>query len=79
MIKAQFAATPDLIKAATSGAAFDAGVTPVDVFKNDAARLTFAPGPTVNIARVGFGVAVKAGAEKPDVSNIRSSGNSFLT
>ncbi len=64
----QFAATPDLIKAATSGAPFDLGVTPVDVFKNAEARASFAPAPTVNIARVGFGVAVKAGAPKPDVS-----------
>jgi molybdate transport system substrate-binding protein len=63
-----FAATPDLIKAATSGAPFDLGVTPVDVFQNAEARATFAPGATVNIARAGFGVAVKAGAPKPDVS-----------
>jgi molybdate transport system substrate-binding protein len=64
----QFAATPDLIKAATSGAPFDVGVTPVDVFQNAEARAKFAPGATVNVARVGFGVAVKAGAAKPDIS-----------
>ncbi len=64
----KFAATPDLIKAATSGEPFDAGVTPVDVFKNAEAKAKFAPGPTVDVARVGFGVAVKAGAPKPDVS-----------
>jgi molybdate transport system substrate-binding protein len=64
----KFAATPDLIKAATSGEPFDVGVTPVDVFKNAEAKAKFAPGPTVDIARVGFGVAVKAGAAKPDVS-----------
>jgi len=64
----QFAATPDLIKAATSGEPFDVGVTPVDVYKNAEARAKFAPGPTIDIARVGFGVAVKAGAPKPDVS-----------
>jgi len=63
----QFGATPDLIKAATSGAPFDLGVAPVDVFQNAEARATFAPGPTINITRVGFGVAVKAGAPKPDI------------
>src|SRR5690349_7421051 len=52
-----FAATPDLIKMATS-APFDAGVVPVDVMKNDAARAKFADAGTT-IARVGFGVAVK--------------------
>lgn len=60
-----FAATPELIKMATS-APFD-GVVPVDVMKNDDARGKFAGTPS-NIARVGYGVAVKAGASKPDVS-----------
>lgn len=63
----QFAATPDLIKAATSGP-FDVGVTPIDVMQNEGARATFAAGQPVTIARAGFGVAVKAGAPKPDVS-----------
>src|SRR4249919_2223106 len=61
-----FAATPELIKMATS-APFDLGVVPVDVMKNDAAKAKFA-GTPANIARVGYGVAVKAGAPKPDVS-----------
>jgi molybdate transport system substrate-binding protein len=64
----QFAATPDLIKAATSGAPFDLGVTPIDVMQNEGARAQFAAGQPVAIARAGFGVAVKAGAPKPDVS-----------
>ncbi len=63
----QFDSTPNLIKAATS-APFDLGVVPVDVMQNAAARAAFAPGPSVDIARVGFGVAVKAGAAKPDVA-----------
>ena len=61
-----FAATPELIKMATS-APFDLGVVPVDVVKNDGARAKFMGTPE-NIARVGYGIAIKAGAPKPDVS-----------
>jgi len=63
-----FAATPELIKMATSGDPMDLAVVPVDVMKDAGARAKFAPEPTTDIARVGFGVAVKAGAPKPDVS-----------
>jgi molybdate transport system substrate-binding protein len=63
-----FAGTPELIKTATSGAPFDLGVVPDAVMKNAEARAKFAPATPVNIARVGYGVAAKAGAPKPDIS-----------
>jgi molybdate transport system substrate-binding protein len=61
----RYGTTPELIKMATSGAPFDLGVVPQDVWKDAAARAQVAPGPTPDVARAGIGVAVRIGAPKP--------------
>src|SRR5579863_7446889 len=61
-----FDTTPNLIKAATTGEPFDVGVVPIDVFYDQTAKAHFTP--PVEFARVGYGVAVKAGAPRPDIS-----------
>jgi molybdate transport system substrate-binding protein len=63
-----FDSTPNLIKQVTSGAPFDLAVVPVDVFKDAAAKARFVPDRTIDIARVGYGVIVRSGAPKPDIS-----------
>ena len=57
-----FDSTPNLIKQATSEP-FDLGIVPVDLFKDAAAKARF--GPTINIARAGYGLAVRAGHIPP--------------
>jgi len=64
----RFGTTPELIKLATTGGPFDVGVVPREVFKDAAAQARFVSGPTTDIARVGLGVAVRAGAPKPQIS-----------
>ena len=66
-ITIRFGTTPELIRMAASGP-FDLGVVPVDVFRDAPTRTQIMPGPTPEVARVGIGVAVRAGAPKPDIS-----------
>jgi molybdate transport system substrate-binding protein len=61
-----FDSTPNIISRINAGTPFDAVVVPADVF-NDAAANGRLVEPA-NIARVGFGVIVRAGAPKPDLS-----------
>ena len=63
-----FDSTPNIIARLNAGTPFDVAVVPADVFKDAAAKARFAPGPTIDIARVGYGVIVRAGAPKPDIS-----------
>ncbi len=63
----RFAATPELIKMATSDVPFDLAVVPREVFKDAGALARFDAAPPTPIARVGFGVAVRAGAPRPDI------------
>ena len=63
-----FNSTPNIIALVTSGTPFDLAVVPVDVFKDAAAKARFVPSPPIDVARVGYGVIVRAGAAKPDIS-----------
>jgi molybdate transport system substrate-binding protein len=62
-----FDSTPNIISRINAGTAFDAVVVPIDVF-NDATAKSHLAEPTVNVARVGYGVIVRTGSPKPDLS-----------
>ena len=67
-----FGTTPNLIKEATSDKPFDVGVVPIDVMKDAAARAKFVAEPTIDIAYVGLGVAVRSGATKPQIGTVEA-------
>jgi molybdate transport system substrate-binding protein len=62
-----FDSTPNIITRINAGTPFDAVVVPIDVFRDAAAKSHLAE-PAVNVARVGYGVIVRSGAAKPDLS-----------
>jgi molybdate transport system substrate-binding protein len=62
-----FGTAPELIKMAAGGP-FDLAVVPVEVLRDSSTRALFEPSPTLDVARVGIGVAVRSGAPKPDIS-----------
>jgi molybdate transport system substrate-binding protein len=65
-----FDSTPNIISRINAGTPFDAVLVPADVFKDASARGHIVPGSIRDIAWVGFGVIVRAGAPKPDISTV---------
>lgn len=63
-----FDSTPNIIARINAGTPFDVVVVPVDVFKDATAKTHFVAGQTIDIARVGYGIAIRAGAPRPDIS-----------
>ena len=64
----RFGTTPELIKLVTTGGPFDLAIVPREVFNDASAKALVVAGPSIDIARVGLGVAVRSGAPRPDIS-----------
>jgi molybdate transport system substrate-binding protein len=67
-----FDSTPNIISRINAGTPFDAVLVPSDVFKDAFAKGHVVQASIAEIARVGFGVIVRAGAPKPDISTADS-------
>jgi molybdate transport system substrate-binding protein len=63
-----FDSTPNIIKLINAGVPLDAVLVPADVFRDADARGHVVADSIADIARVGFGVIVRAGAPKPDIA-----------
>ena len=68
----RFAATPQLIKMANGSDPLDVAVVPREVFLDANAKTRFVLEASSDIARVGFGVGIRAGSPKPDIDTADS-------
>jgi molybdate transport system substrate-binding protein len=64
----RYGTAPQLVKMATSGDGVDLAIVPELVMQDAGTRAQFPAGTLSTVARVGIGVAVRAGAAKPDIS-----------
>jgi molybdate transport system substrate-binding protein len=65
-----FDSTPNIISRINADMPFDAVLVPSDVFKDTSAKGHVVQASIADIAHVGFGVIVRAGAPKPDISTV---------
>jgi molybdate transport system substrate-binding protein len=71
--------TPALVRRFKAGEAFDLALIPHQAFFDPAAQERLAPAPRIDIARVGVGLGVREGAEKPDISTPEALKHTLLT
>lgn len=71
-VEIRFALTSELQKAIEDGAAFDVALLPREVIDALAHSGRLAPGSASDVARSAIGVAVRAGAPKPDIATVAS-------
>lgn len=62
-----YGAVPEMVKHIADGSRVDVVVAPPQVMKNAAVAGHFTPGPWAHIGSLGYGVALRSGAPKPDV------------
>jgi molybdate transport system substrate-binding protein len=66
-LKIQYGITGPLQKMLDAGESFDVAILPSGLLKHASSIGRIASGTSVGVARVGMGVAVRAGAPKPDI------------